>query len=205
MSIKKSIEAATLIFGAFNQHYFEGELKEPMILIQTNGRKVNAMGWCTINKIWNKQNTTEEEYEITLCGEFMGRGNYSISSTILHEMVHLYNLKHKIKDVNSNNKTHNLKFKEQAEQRGLHISKADGIGWSVSELTNESKSIIDDLNLPKDIFDWVRVKVEKPSNDKPKKETFKCICPKCNTTLTSKKNVRIVCIDCDVEFVVQQK
>lgn len=53
---------------------------------------------------------------------------------MLHKMAHLYNLPHEIKDVNY----HNKKFKETAEDHGLHIEHHTIYGWTITTLTEET-------------------------------------------------------------------
>ena len=97
------------LFDIFNDHFFEGTLKPSVIIASTSGRK-NAFGWCTTWKAWTANNKkdihslspTPEEleilneqdgyYEINLCAEYLNRPFDEVCGTLLHEMVHLYNL-----------------------------------------------------------------------------------------------------------------
>ena len=56
---------------------------------------------------------------------------------MLHEMAHLYNLIHEIKDVSNNGYYHNKKFKATAEAHGLHIEHHGTYGWTVTTLTEK--------------------------------------------------------------------
>lgn len=53
---------------------------------------------------------------------------------MLHEMAHLYNLTHGIKDVSNNDYYHNKKLKDTAEAHGLHIKHHPKYGWAVTML-----------------------------------------------------------------------
>ena len=53
---------------------------------------------------------------------------------MLHEMSHLYNLTHGIKDVSNNDYYHNKKLKDTAEAHGLHIKHHPKYGWAVTML-----------------------------------------------------------------------
>ena len=53
---------------------------------------------------------------------------------MLHEMAHLYNLNHGIKDVSNNGYYHNKKFKETAEAHGLAISHHHTYGCGMRRL-----------------------------------------------------------------------
>lgn len=46
-----------------------------------------------------------------------------MAAPLLHEMSHLYNLKHDIQDVSNSDYYHNMKFRAAAEAHGLHIGK----------------------------------------------------------------------------------
>lgn len=191
------------LFNEFNHEYYNGELKEPMIVIQSNGAKKTTQGWCTTNKIWSGPNTDDKEYELTICSEFLSLNFYDTCDTVAHEMVHLYNLMHNVKDVNSNGKTHNKKYKEEAERRGLIVEKDFRLGFAKTSLSDDAKKFVDSLNLNREAFKWKRILIEKPKKTKEPKPTFKYICPSCNSKFTSKKEIRAICSECDEEFELQ--
>ena len=72
--------------------------------------------------------------EIFLSGESLERGAVGTLGTILHELTHAYNYANEVKDTSNGNRYHNTKFKEQAEDFGLEIEKAETIGWSVTSV-----------------------------------------------------------------------
>lgn len=197
MSIEKIISELRKIYSAFNAEYFDNDLKEPIIIIQTNGRKKDVMGWCTVHEIWNNLDTKEKEYEITICAEFLNRPLYEIGATVLHEMVHLDNIKKGIEDVNKDGRCHNKKFKEAAESKGLIIEKAPKIGWSVSTLNLASKKIMDSLKLNESLFSWQRETLE---SSRPRPELHKYKCPSCGTKISNRKELEIKCLKCNVNF-----
>ena len=200
MNMENVIRELRKMFSEFNIKYFDGELKEPMIVVQTHGQKRSTLGWCSVHQIWSGEKEDEKEYEITICAEYLDRTFYEICGTLQHEMVHLYNIYNNIKDVNANGKTHNIKFKEQAEKRGLHIEKADKIGWSVTTLTNEMRNFVDSLDIDKSVFSWKRTVVVAPKKTKNPSEKHKYVCPECNSRFESKKKINAMCEDCNIAF-----
>ena len=86
-------------------------------------------------KSWKVKGDGKELYgEIFLAGESLERGATPTLGTILHELVHAYCHANDVKDTSNNNRYHNTKFKEKAEEYGLKIKKAETIGWSVTSV-----------------------------------------------------------------------
>lgn len=160
-AIEKLNSELNRIFDIFNQKYFNGEINKPVILAQTNRTDIFTMGWCTTNKVWKDSSLNEYFYEITICAEYLYRNVPQICSTLLHEMVHLYNLQKGIKDTSRGNTYHNKRFKQEAEKRGLIIEYDKRIGWSITSLQEETKKFIED-NVNKDVFTVTRVRHRVP-------------------------------------------
>ena len=76
--------------------------------------------------------------EINITAEYINRPIGEVAATMLHEMAHLYNLIHEIKDASNNGYYHNKKFKATAEAHGLHIEHHGTYGWTVTTLTEET-------------------------------------------------------------------
>jgi len=81
---------------------------------------------------------TARRIEISICAEYIDRPISEVAATMLHEMAHLYDLTHSIKDVSDNGYYHNMKFKETAEAHGLHIEQHATYGWTITTLTEET-------------------------------------------------------------------
>ena len=137
-----------------------------------------ACGWCTAWKAWsNKQpeqkktvdlaamskedleNLKKDEgfYEINICAEHLARPFEQVAETLLHEMVHLYNLQIGVQDTSRGGTYHNKKYKEAAEQHGLTVGKDAKYGWTVTTLNDEAKAFVlqpgDLFLMPIDIID----------------------------------------------------
>lgn len=215
-TIKTSRTAGYLekIFRALNTDWFGGELEEPIITIQSTPR---AYGHVTVHKIWKRKG--EQRHELNLGAETLERPIEEIIATIMHEMVHLYNLAHGVQDCSRGNTYHNKKFKEEAERRGLVISHHPTYGWT---LTEPSEELIDYIIGQ----GWTEIEMnrgggwcpppstggkagngsaEPPKPPKPKKSsTRKYICPCCKNSVRATKAVNLICGDCMEKMVVAE-
>ncbi|NLD49119.1 MAG: SprT family zinc-dependent metalloprotease [Clostridiaceae bacterium] len=206
------------LFDLFNKHYYNGEIKKPIIVAQTNGHNAGAMGWCTCNKVWKDNESNEYYYEITICSEYLYRDIDGICSTLLHEMVHLYCNERGIKNTSRGHTYHNKKFKEIAELHGLVIEYDKRIGWSISKLTDEAKAFAK-ANTDSSVFRLTRGRHKSPDKPeepeegeeptgeeggeeepKPKQSMRKYVCPNCKTIIRATKDVNVKCADCDEFF-----
>lgn len=135
------------LFDLFNDRFYSGQLRKPVVAVQTNGgkgRRRLSMGWCTCDKIWKDHSTNDYYYEITICSEYLYRSVEEICSTLLHEMVHLYCNEQGIKETSRSNTYHNKRFKELAESHGLIVTYDERIGWSSSQLTPEAAAFVEE-------------------------------------------------------------
>jgi len=179
------------LFEEVNKKFYNSELQMPNILVQSVGKK-RWYGYCTTKKVWDINE--EEKYEIAISAEYLNREFHEVVATLMHEMVHLYNLAHDIKDV-SGTQYHNKRFRIEAEKRGLVITYAKDIGWSVTKLTEESIAWIDTLEVNKKVFDSVRKIPLKPK--KIAEKTYTYTCPVCNEKVLSKNaDLEIECMEC---------
>ncbi|NFL43104.1 hypothetical protein FDB61_15565 [Clostridium botulinum] len=166
------------------------------------------MGYCTMKKVWLDTINSKDKYEIAIIGEFLNRGMTSVLSTLLHEMAHLYNLINDIQDVSRNGTYHNKKFKLTAEEHGLIIEKAERIGWSISSLNPGAENFIRNSGLNEEPFKLIRLDPSQLNNDDEECNTKrisrskkrKYICPVCGETITSNKEIYIICGNDKVEF-----
>ena len=139
LNISEIVAKAEAMFDLFNDHFYAGEMARPAITVSPDGGR-GAYGWCTVYEIW--QADGQAYREINICAEYINRPISEVAGTMLHEMAHLYNLNHGIKDVSNNGYYHNKKFKETAEAHGLAISHHHTYGWTVTDLTPETAAWI---------------------------------------------------------------
>jgi len=190
------------IFRTLNEDKFDGELETPIITIQSTPR---AYGHITVGKVWGNAHGGKQ-YELNIGAGTLNRPVENIVSTMLHEMVHLYNMMHGIKDCSRGNTYHNKKFKEKAESVGLVIEYDSRIGWSI---TSPSEELIEYIIQQ----EWTDILINRNENlrisvggksgssgsdDFVKKpsSTRKYQCPNCGMSVRATKVVHIMCVDC---------
>ena len=204
-TIKTSRTAGYLekIFRALNQDYFDGELEEAIITIQSTPR---AYGHVTVAKAWSRADG-EQRHELNIGAGTLDRPIEDVVATVLHEMVHLYNLQHGIQDCSRGGTYHNKRFRDAAEARDLRISYDSRIGWSITEPTDALIEYI--LNQG-----WSEIHMNRhdgfsmrgiggkgaaggmPTGTPKPSSTRKLICPCCGNSVRATKTVRIMCMDC---------
>lgn len=199
------------IYRQLNADKFGGELEIPVITIQSTPR---TYGHVTCGRVWRVKDS--ERYELNIGAGFLDRPIENVVSTLLHEMVHIYNLMHDIQDCSRGNTYHNKRFKSKAEEVGLHIEYDSRIGWS---LTNPTEELIDyiiscgwtDITMArKDSVGFRPVGGDKTGSgstdttDKKKSSTRKYICPVCGASVRATRIVNILCGDCNKQMVEEE-
>ncbi|MGH0533367.1 SprT-like domain-containing protein [Bacillus paranthracis] len=142
-------------YNLFNQRFFEAKLPPAAITIQSSIHHKLAMGWCTTKEIWSDKEGKNKLYEINISAEYIDYEFYETMDTLMHEMVHLYNKVHSIQDTSRNNTYHNKQFRERAIKSGFMYeeNKPDpDYGWSFAKLSQETKDIINQMEIDQAIF-----------------------------------------------------
>lgn len=184
----------TALFNSMNRDFFGGEL-EKVVVTTKEGSKEHAYGWITNRKEWKQGK--EERHEINISCDYLDRPAEEIAATMLHEMVHLYCMQHGIKDTSRKGYYHNEKFRDAAAAHHLITTRADKIGWSVSELDDYAKQWL------KDNCSFTSIRILKtappPKGQREKKpsSTRKYWCPCCGQSIRATKTVNIICGDCN--------
>lgn len=195
------------MFRALNRDFFPGEeIEEPIITIQSTP---TAYGHVSVAKTWKRKD--EDRHELNISADWLNRPIENIVGTMLHEMVHLYNMEHGIKDTSRGGAYHNKRFKAEAEKRGLIISHDKRIGWSVTQpgervldyiLQNGWEDI--EMNRGLSLTGWnpggstggkAGTAAPTKTGKKPS-STRKYICPKCGMSVRATRIVNIMCGDC---------
>ena len=193
-SLKPVIEKLENYFELFNKKFFGGELLKPVITVSPDTSS-GAYGWCTSWKVWADQEEEAKEnegfYEINMCAEYLARPFEETAGTLLHEMVHLYNQQHNIKDTSRSGNYHNKEFKKAAEAHGLTVEKDATYGWCRTKLDKEALEYVNSLKANK--FDIHRKMV---SSKAAKQSSRRYVCPCCGLIIRATKEVRISCMDC---------
>lgn len=186
------------IYSVLNRDKFDGKLDMPVITIQTS---VKAYGHVTVNKVWKDSKT--ERYELNISAEYINRPIENVVATLLHEMVHIYNLDNGIQDTSRGGRYHNKKFKAKAEEVGLIITHDNSIGWSITEPSEELKVYIQNYKW-QDIPLFRRGGVRSAGSGKGAKKpssTRKYTCPCCGQSVRATKKIYIVCGDCNARMI----
>ncbi|KFM93058.1 SprT-like domain-containing protein [Paenibacillus macerans] len=222
-----NIEAATeelhRAFRCLNEAFFDGELSEPAITIQTGGKR-STMGWCSRSPIWLDSEGKIQLYEINIAAEYLNNDFYETMDTMLHEMVHLYNKIRGVQDVSRGGQYHNKRFRDECLRRGFYYPSNEPdkkLGWSFAKITDETKAKIDQFKINRDVFVIARntfgtvVSVPaaeggpsesgevagKGETQRKKSHIRKYVCPGCGNSVRASKVVNIRCDDCDEKMV----
>ena len=216
LNISEIVAKTEAMFDLFNAHFYNNELQRPAITVSSDGGH-GAYGWCSVYEIW--QANGEAYREINICAEYIDRPVGEVAATMLHEMAHLYDLTHRIKDVSNNGYYHNMKFKETAEAHGLHIEQHATYGWTITTLTEGTATWLAAQPGMEDIAARRKtlLQVTTTSGDMDGEETsatttirggrqtsknrsIKYVCPVCGAIIRATKQVNVVCGDCNVPF-----
>ncbi len=214
INISEIVAKTEAMFDLFNAHFYHNEMTRPAITVSPDGGR-GAYGWCSIYEIW--QGDGEAHREINITAEYINRPIGEVAATMLHEMAHLYNLTHGIKDVSNNGYYHNKKFKDTAEAHGLHIEHHATYGWTVTTLSEDTaewlaqqpgmedfhasrKTALQIKTTSDDEGDKGTSTTIKGGRSTSKNRSIKYVCPKCGAIIRATKQVNVVCGDCDVPF-----
>ncbi|MFQ9429047.1 MAG: SprT-like domain-containing protein [Oscillospiraceae bacterium] len=197
-SLKPVIAELEGLFSKFNKAFFEGKLEQPMITVSPDHTR-GAYGWCTSWKAWQDGSKEGGFYEINLCAEYLNRPFEETCGTLIHEMVHLWNLQNGVQDTSRGGSYHNRKFKEAAEQHGLTVEKGEKYGWHKTTLAPATLTFVQSLG--KNGFSLVRPRVNTLKGSKKSSSSRKYVCPCCGAIIRATKEVNVICGDCEVPFV----
>lgn len=197
LSVSEIVAKTEAMFDLFNHHFYHDELTRPAITVSPDGGR-GAYGWCSVYEIW--QASGEAYREINICAEYIDRPIGEVAATMLHEMAHLYNLTHEIKDVSNNGYYHNKKFKETAEAHGLHIEHHATYGWTITTLSEETAEWLAQQPGMKDITASRKtvLQIKTKSEDDEGSETTTTI--KGGRSTSKNRSIKYVCPHCGPSF-----
>lgn len=183
------------LYDYCNEKLFGGELTRPVITVQRDERN-KTNGWWSVKKVWKENDKDEGEHELNMTAQQLNRPINQIAATMIHEMCHQYASVHNMQDTSRAGNYHNKLYKKIAESHGLTVECVQTIGWSHTELTDETAALI--AEFVKDNPDSViyRLPVMKGQCVKTS-STRKYICPVCGNSVRATKEVRIMCVDCN--------
>ena len=224
---------------------------EVMVIIESGGQDRNCLGsflansWANVDiesrkletkkqlyTVVNKETGEEEKrycqvgtiHEISIKAEHLTGSIHEIMGTVAHELVHLENKDHNVKDCAASG-AHNNNFKKLAEEWGLTFDipayakdengqpiRHKNKGWYCTGITDDFKRFVDEEIQPRpELFNVAKLTTpKKPS--KSTSVTLHCECPGGNDapksiTLTIghmntriERGTEIVCPACDAKF-----
>lgn len=202
----EAVQYLYFLFDKVNEKWFSEEpVTKPTITVQST---VRAYGHITTSEVWSETEKGKKVYkhELNIGADYLNRPIAETVATLIHEMVHLYNIEHNVKDTSNNNVYHNKKFKAEAEKHGIVIEHRPTIGFSHTEPSEELKKWCKSERF-KDFKvtrgqGIVMPKKPKGGNDdndngdngetpkvpkKPKSNSIKWQCPKCKAIVRSTK------------------
>ncbi|HEO2443878.1 SprT-like domain-containing protein [Bacillus subtilis] len=219
-NIKVATDELHNAFNRLNETFFNGELPAPAITIQTSGKR-KAMGWCTTKEVWGDREGKIKLYEINIAAEFLDLDFFETMDTLMHEMVHLYNIIHDVRDCSRGGTYHNKKFKAEAEKRGFYFEndKPDKrYGWYNPKLKEETKEKILTLEIDKKAFVIARRGEElhrsaegeeseaAQQEEQERKKSYRWVCPGCGLIVrSSKPDISIQCMSCEKQLEERDK
>lgn len=183
------------LYDYCNVKLFGGELVKPVITVQQDAKN-KTNGWWSVKKVWKENDKDEGEHELNMTAQQLNRPINQIAATMIHEMCHQYANVHNMQDTSRAGNYHNKLFKKIAEEHGLHVECVATIGWSHTELTDETVALI--AEFVKDNPDCIiyRLPVMKGQSVKTS-STRKYVCSCCGNSVRATKAVNIMCVDCN--------
>lgn len=206
------------LYDYCNEKLFGGELVKPVITVQQDPKN-KTNGWWSVKKVWKWQDKApancadctdrdcdtysncikiveREEHELNMTAQQLNRSINQIAATMIHEMCHQYASVHGMQDTSRAGNYHNKLFKKIAETHGLTVECMPTIGWSHTELTDETAALIAKFDIVTPYSVIYRLPVMKGQCVKTS-STRKYICPICGNSVRATKVVRIMCVDCN--------
>lgn len=197
-TIKTSRAAGQLekMFRTMNAHFFAGELPDCIISLK---KTPGAYGHITTVETWTAGG--KGLHEINISTATLDRPIEETAATLLHEMCHLFNMIHGIKDCSgSGNAYHNKKFKATAESHGLEIGHDSKYGWTITTPGIELLELVElqgwqSIQMTEGLTWWDMIGTGTTARtpgaadggaDKPPRKpssTRKYICPKCGMSV----------------------
>jgi len=196
-----TIEYLGRLYDFCNERFWKGELHKPIITVQQDVRN-KALGWWSVKKVWKENAEDEGEHELNITANFLSRSLNEIAATMLHEMCHQYATANKLKDTSRAGVYHNKLFKRIAEMHGLKVATAPTIGWSITDLTEESEKIIFEFEQSNPLEIIYRTPVIKGQALR-NSSTRKYVCPVCGNSVRATKAVNIACADCNKLMILE--
>lgn len=205
--LKNMQEVLEYGFDVLNRVYFGSALPPVVITIMSSPK---TYGHFTVGRVWKAEDGHYNE--INISAEHLDRDIENVMATLQHELVHFYCQLNQIADTSQGGRYHNKNFKREAEARGLIISYVKYIGYSVTEPSPGFVEVVKNNGIEKPL-DINREGAAWPGGaggangggggqaGKRRTSTRKYQCPCCGNSFRATKDIRVLCMDCNEQFV----
>jgi hypothetical protein len=210
---RRTVQYLQKIYNLINDEYFNGELEEITLTVQES---VRSYGHVSVSNTWFTDDKAMKELNIS--ANYLRRDITEVVTTLIHECSHIWNMQHDIKDTSNGYIYHNKNFKKTAEELGkIQIDRHEKYGWTISTPTEETidfciRNGLEDIQIGRqDSFSFggftggtsgngtpIAPKTRKPSS------TRKYICPCCGNSFRATKEINVMCMDCNEQFVIAE-
>ena len=200
----EQIKAFQDIFDFFNDNLFNGEL--PPVILNFSRSSAKTIAFFKPNTWTPEENPDVEDrlHELSLTPRFLNRSKKETFSTIVHEQCHLW--QHTFGKKKSRAGYHNREWADKMLEVGLKPISGNGgmTGQSVThDIIAEGKFekvfmvSEKELRLPFIVLNEDRKKASRQTRSK-------YYCDKCLAIVYGKKDLKIFCGDCDVQYKISE-
>lgn len=204
-TLRNLIHAFEKSFQLANDHFYNGELEAPVITIQ-QGAKERAYGWVSLQKVWHEEKGGEYR-ELNISAEYLQRGFVEVACTLLHEMIHIFNMMQGIQDTARRGIRHNQKFADAGVAHGMEPYKGDDYdkaGWRV-KMTEETEAwAMENFKDLQNALTMYRDVAKKGEKKKTASRVLKYICPCCGQSVRATKEIYLICGDCKEDMTLEE-
>lgn len=137
VSAAEIIAKTSAMFDSLNGHFYQDELPHPTIEVKfaSENKHHRSYNPCEIRSL-----DSIAKFVLRVYDEYIFLSATDAAANMLHEMAHLYNRIHAIKDVSGSAFYHNKRFKITAETHGLCCSYSDKYAWAITTLADDAQA-----------------------------------------------------------------
>lgn len=169
------------------------------VIITGSGTDSRSVRWGHYARGAWRNGGDDELPEIFMSGEGFERGAVPTLGTLIHEAAHAVATVRGVQDVSRQGRYHNRRFKAIAEDMGLSIEKAPGIGWSVTTVPDETAADYAEVVAALDAaLTLVRRPSPKGSANGGGSSTLACVCGCQRKVRVSRSTLQLGPITCGV-------
>lgn len=210
---RRTVQYLQKIYNLINEEYFGGELEEITLTVQES---VRSYGHVSVSNTWFTNEKAMKELNIS--ANYLRRDITEVVTTLIHECSHIYNMEHDIKDTSNGYVYHNKRFKKTAEELGhLNVTRHDKYGWAITSPTEDTidfciKYELENIEIGRqDFYSFGGFTGGTSGNTTPttpkqkkKSSTRKYICPCCGNSFRATKEINVLCMDCNKQFMLAE-